>query len=153
MCHRRTGIENRQGNGWCTLRDDLERREALEAVGHEVLVAPDGMEGARIYRKQPVDLVITDILMPEKEGLECILELRRLNPALRVIAISGGLRSGTIDVLDVARRFGACRTFWKPFDLASIVSAVQVGRMRSLARYATPLFKPPKLPLGWRLSP
>ena len=99
-------------------------REALELSGHEVLEARDGKEGIRVYQKQPADLVITDILMPEKEGLECILELRRIDPAVRVIAISGGLRSHTMDVLRVARGFGACRTFWKPFDLAKVVAAV-----------------------------
>jgi len=65
-------------------------RHALESSGHEVLEANNGEEGVRIYQKQPADLVITDILMPEKEGLESIRELRRLNPAVRIIAISGG---------------------------------------------------------------
>ena len=100
-------------------------RKALELSGHEVVEASNGKEGIRVYEEQPADLVITDILMPEKEGLECILELRRLDPAVRVIAISGGIRSNTMDVLEVAGRFGACRTFWKPFDLAKVVAAVR----------------------------
>ncbi len=100
-------------------------REALEAAGHEVLEASDGETGMHICQKQPVDLVITDILMPKKEGLECILEIRRLNPALPVIVISGGMRFDAMDVLDLAKRFGARRTFWKPFELASVVRAVQ----------------------------
>ncbi len=100
-------------------------RQALESSGHEVLEANNGEEGVRIYQKQPADLVITDILMPEKEGLESIRELRGLDPAVRVIAISGGGRFHTMDVLGLARMLGARRTFWKPFDLAKVVAAVQ----------------------------
>ncbi len=105
------------------IRDML--RKALERSGHEVVEASNGKEAVRIYQSQPTDVVITGILMPEKEGLECILELRPLDPAVRVIAISGGSRLYTMDVLDVARRFGAQRTFWKPFDLARVITAVQ----------------------------
>lgn len=100
-------------------------RKALESAGHEVLEASDGKEGVRIYREQPADLVIMDILMPEREGLESILELRRLDPAVRVIAVSGGIRFPEMDVLDVARHLGARRTFSKPFDLAQVLTAVQ----------------------------
>ena len=100
-------------------------REALELLHHEVQEAKNGEEGVRLYQTQPSDLVITDILMPEKEGLECILELRRINPAVRVIAISGGSRFHAMDVLDVASRLGATRTFRKPFDLGEVVAAVQ----------------------------
>ena len=99
-------------------------REALEIAGHQVLEAGNGKEGLRAYQAQPADLVITDILMPEKEGLECILELRRIDPGVRVFAISGGSRFVQKDVLDLARRFGARRTFWKPFDLERVVGAV-----------------------------
>ena len=87
--------------------------------------ASNGKEGIRVYQKQPADLVITDILMPEREGLGCILELRKLDPTVLVIAISGGSRLHTMDVLDVARRFGASRTFWKPFDVDKVVAAVR----------------------------
>ena len=100
-------------------------REGLELHGHEVVEASNGEEGVRIYGRQRADLVITDILMPEKEGLECIQELRRLDPAARVIAISGGTRLKPMDVLDVAKRLGARRTFWKPFDLVRVIAAVQ----------------------------
>ena len=100
-------------------------REALELSGHEVLEASNGQEGVRVYQEHPADLVITDILMPEKEGLGCILELRRLDPDVRVIAISGGSRLHSMDVLEVARRCGARRTFWKPFDVGKVVAAVR----------------------------
>jgi DNA-binding NtrC family response regulator len=100
-------------------------RRGLELAGHEVVEASNGAVGLRHYREQPFDLVITDILMPEQEGLESILELRELDPNVRIIAISGGSGSVALDVLDLARRLGARRTFSKPFELGQIVTAVQ----------------------------
>lgn len=100
-------------------------RQALESAGHEVVEAGDGKEAIRSYLQQLPDLVITDIVMPEREGLECILELRKLNPELKIMAVSGGGRLHMMNVLEVARRFGACRTFPKPFDIVALVCAVQ----------------------------
>src|SRR5437762_3486227 len=92
-------------------------RRALENAGHEVREAANGTEGIMSYRESPADIVIADILMPEKEGLECILELKQLNPAVCIIAISGGSARSQLDVLAIARHFGARRTFSKPFDV------------------------------------
>ncbi|HEY6195630.1 MAG TPA: response regulator [Candidatus Eisenbacteria bacterium] len=100
-------------------------RRALESAGYEVVDARDGEEGIRVFQTLHPDLVITDILMPEKEGLECIRELRQLAPAVRIIAISGGSSNSPLDLLDLARRFGARRTFWKPLDLEMLVAAVR----------------------------
>jgi len=97
---------------------------ALEAAGHVVVEARDGAEGIRLYRAAPTDLVITDILMPEMDGLGCIRELRKSHPGVRVIAISGGSPKVTMDALGVARAFGACRTLQKPFDLDQLLKAV-----------------------------
>lgn len=97
---------------------------ALERAGHEVIEVSSGAEGLRAYRDGGVDLVITDILMPDMEGLECILELRRSNPAVRIIAMSGGSERMDMDVLHVARRFGALRSFSKPFPLDEMLAAV-----------------------------
>lgn len=109
-------------------------RRALEKAGHEVVEAEDGKEGMRSYRRVGADLVITDILMPEQDGLQCILELRRLDPQLPVIAMSGGSTRVTIDVLEDARRFGARQTFEKPFDVSAVVAAVEAElRKRSPA--------------------
>ena len=102
-------------------------RRALEEQGHEVLEASDGTEGVRCYRTTPVDLVITDILMPYKEGLECIRELRKIDPEVLIIAISGGSASLNMDALRVARHFGALRTFRKPFDLDEMLKAVRAA--------------------------
>jgi DNA-binding NtrC family response regulator len=100
-------------------------RAALERAGHEVLEAKDGKEAIQHQRQTPVDLAVTDILMPDSEGLQCIRELRGLDPQIRVIAMSGGGQIKAADVLDMARRFGANRTFAKPFDVPQLLLAVQ----------------------------
>ncbi len=110
-------------------------RQALESLGHEVVEARHGEEAVQTYQKQPADLVITDIVMPKKEGLACIHELRQLDPGVRVIAISGGRQSATmdadravvwrLDLLDAAQHLGARRTFWKPFNLTEVLTAVR----------------------------
>jgi CheY-like chemotaxis protein len=65
-------------------------KHALEEDGHEVIEAGDGEEGIQLYRKNPTDLVVTDIIMPRKEGIETIKELRRNYPDIKIIAMSGG---------------------------------------------------------------
>jgi CheY-like chemotaxis protein len=100
-------------------------REILERAGHEVTAAGNGKEAMALYKKSPADLIITNILMPEKEGLETIQELRRENPDIKIIAISGGGQIGPADYLEVARRFGATRTFSKPFDRKELLRAVE----------------------------
>ncbi|MCP3955776.1 MAG: response regulator, partial [Desulfobacterales bacterium] len=65
-------------------------RKMLEREGYEIVVALDGNEGLRLYRENPTKLIITDLIMPEKEGLETIIELRQNFPDTRIIAMSGG---------------------------------------------------------------
>jgi len=98
-------------------------RSALEASGHEVTEATNGREGLDLYRKKPVDLVITDILMPELNGLDMLMELTREFLDAKVIAISGA--GGERNVLDVAKLLGARRTFPKPFSILDLLSAVR----------------------------
>ena len=69
-------------------------RQMLERAGHEVVEAPDGKEGVKLYREKLTDLIITDIFMPEKEGIQTIKELKRDFPEAKIIAISGGGRNG-----------------------------------------------------------
>ncbi len=111
------------------IEDDLDvrrlLRDVLERAGHGVVEAADGAEGIERVRSQPVDLVITDILMPEKEGIETILELKRDWQDVKIIAISGGGRVGPDDYLKSARRVGAQRTFTKPFDPKALLQAVE----------------------------
>ena len=99
-------------------------RQILEMAGHAVLEATNGAEGIALQKGSPADLVITDIVMPEKEGVETIIELRRDYPELNIIAISGGGRIGTTEYLDVARKFGARHVFGKPFNKHELLQAI-----------------------------
>jgi len=100
-------------------------RETLELAGYEVEDARDGKEGLERYRAKSVDLVIMDILMPDQDGLESILALRREFPASRVIAMTGGSDMiGVLNFLDVAKMLGARRTLQKPFDMKTLLDAV-----------------------------
>ena len=100
-------------------------RHMLERDGHEVVEAPDGHMGLRLYREHPTDLIVTDILMPEKEGIETILELRKTSPGVRILAISGGGRMSKYDLLETAEKFGVAKTLAKPFERQEFLAAVQ----------------------------
>src|SRR5690242_154037 len=96
---------------------------ALKAAGHETVMAQDGGEALRHQKQRPADLVILDLFMPEKEGLETIAEMRKKFPQLPIIAVSGGQRiSGAM--LEVARRLGAVDVFGKPFDPKELLEAI-----------------------------
>ena len=94
--------------------------------GHAVAEAADGAEALHILAARPIDLVITDLLMPETDGIETIVELRRLYPATKIIAISGGgeYQSGA-GFLRAAESLGADRTLTKPFEFKQLLPAVQ----------------------------
>jgi len=96
----------------------------LVAAGYEVLEAANGTTGLASYRQQQSDLVITDIVMPETEGLETIRELRRLNPEVKIIAISGAVGGRSDGYLGLAMGFGALRILAKPFTGADLLSVV-----------------------------
>lgn len=100
-------------------------RVVLEREGYDVTAAADGKEAIRLFRQKPVDLIITDIIMPEQEGLKTISDIRRDYPNVRVIAISGGVQYGLGDYLEAATALGADRTFSKPFDRRELLSAVR----------------------------
>lgn len=96
----------------------------LESGGYAVVEAEHGAAGLQQLQTQVVDLVITDLFMPEKEGLETIRELRKLDPGVKILAISGGGRSGNMFFLANATRFGAHRTLAKPFSRQQLLDAV-----------------------------
>ncbi|MEW6304417.1 MAG: response regulator [Verrucomicrobiota bacterium] len=96
----------------------------LRRAGHEVSLASNGNEGLAAYRANPTALVITDLIMPEKEGLETIQELKQAYPACKIIAMSGGMRQGTLDFLPVAKRLGADYVLPKPFNRSELLAAV-----------------------------
>jgi DNA-binding response OmpR family regulator len=99
---------------------------ALARQGHAVAEAADGAAALKILAERPTDLVITDLLMPETDGIETIMELRRLYPMTKIIAISGGgeYRSGA-DFLRAAESLGADLTLTKPFQFQALLPAVQ----------------------------
>ena len=100
-------------------------RQMLEHAGHEVSEAVNGAVGIEIYERETSDLIITDIIMPEKEGVETIITLRRSNPALPIIAISGGGRLDATDFLSMAEKLGARHTLTKPFRRDQLLDAVR----------------------------
>ncbi len=100
-------------------------RQMLEREGYEVEEANNGKVALRAYKENPADLVITDIIMPEKEGLEIIRELRKDYPDVKVIAISGGGHISPDEYLHLAKAFGAQCVFAKPFERRELIEAVQ----------------------------
>lgn len=109
--------------------DEVSQRQfvarALEKQGHAVAEAADGAEALKILADCTIDLVITDLLMPETDGIETIMALRQLYPATKIIAISGGgeYQSGT-DFLRAAESLGADCTLTKPFEFKQLLPAV-----------------------------
>jgi DNA-binding response OmpR family regulator len=87
----------------------------LVGDGHEVIVAAGGAEGVSLFRSEQPQIVITDIIMPDQEGIETILTLRREQPQVKIIAISGGGQIGETDVLRMAQLLGADEVIAKPF--------------------------------------
>ena len=95
----------------------------LKLGDHDVALAQNGDEGIQRLRESPVDLVITDLFMPGKDGMETIMELRREFPSVPIIAISGGhLTSGS--ALQAAKLMGAAHVLQKPFDAEKLVSVI-----------------------------
>ncbi len=93
--------------------------------GYDISVAYNGVEGLKKYKKLIPDLVITDLVMPEKEGIETLMDLQRLNPDVNVIAISGGGRIGAESYLELAGELGAKRVFEKPINFDALLNAVK----------------------------
>ena len=99
-------------------------RQMLEQAGYEVTEAVNGAEGIQFSEQNTHDLIITDIIMPEKEGVETIIALRRADPDLPIIAISGGGRLDATDFLTMTKKLGARRTLSKPFRRDQLLEAV-----------------------------
>ena len=100
-------------------------RQVMEWNGYAVSDAENGRKGMQKMREQPADLVITDLIMPEQEGLETISTLRKEFPMVKIVAISGGGRIGPEAYLPAARELGANLVFSKPFDVKEFVAAIR----------------------------
>ena len=97
----------------------------LESNGFEVTTAPDGLRGMVQFRSCRPDLVITDLIMPEQEGMQTIQQLRQADPGVKILAISGGGRLVNIDFLQVALHLGADGVLAKPFDSQELLLTVR----------------------------
>lgn len=100
-------------------------RQVLTREGHTVLEAADGREGVRLQRRERADLVITDLVMPEQEGIETIRTLLDEDPDVRIVAMSGGGRGGAESYLRMAELMGAVATLPKPFTLQKLRDTVR----------------------------
>jgi DNA-binding NtrC family response regulator len=110
------------------IEDDIQLQKLLyrmlEREGHDVRQACNGEQGINWFHETPADLVITDIIMPEKTGLDVITELKRDYPDVKIIAMSGGARAGT-KLLNMAQTLGAHKTLKKPFTRETLIAAIQ----------------------------
>ena len=100
-------------------------RLMLERDGYEVVEAPDGIEGIKAYRQKPADLIITDLIMPNKDGIGMIIELQKEFPDVKIIAMSGGGLNKPEGYLKGAKKLGAACTLTKPIDREKMLRAVK----------------------------
>jgi CheY-like chemotaxis protein len=100
-------------------------KEALEKFGYKVTVAPNGNEGIKLFRENPVELIITDIFMPEKDGHAFILEIMQEFPDTRVFAITGKQSYDLEMELNIAQTLGAVKVFTKPCKLSELIEAIK----------------------------
>ena len=99
---------------------NLMMKTALEAKGYEVETASNGRDAKVLYQNKKYDVIITDIIMPDVDGYEVILDLRRMGMSDRTIAVSGGGRTAADDYLVTAQHFDVAATFNKPIDLQAL---------------------------------
>ena len=100
-------------------------REVLQEEGYEVLEAADGNEGLVLLRDNTVDLIVLDIMMPEKGGLETIIEIRKDFPDLKIIAVSGVVPVDSGALLNLTNRFGVSKVFSKPIRFAELLETIR----------------------------
>lgn len=108
-----------------TIRSVFQR--FLSGKGFDVDVAADGRQGLRLLEEEPVDLVITDIMMPETDGLEVVMAIQGKEANIPVIAISGGMHAMPMDFLPMAKKFGARDVLYKPVELDDLLAAVEAA--------------------------
>lgn len=111
-------------------------RSHLEANGHRTVLASDGDQGLALLERETVDIVLTDILMPQRDGVEVLRETRRRWPGLPVIAISGGGWIGANELLGMAERLGADKVLQKPVRRDDLIRAVDDALAANLKKQA-----------------
>jgi DNA-binding response OmpR family regulator len=117
--------------------DDRMVRDTLDILltraGHQPVLCADGALGLKAFAEIHPDLVITDILMPEKDGIETIRDLRRLDPGVPIVAMSGSGPAGDVNFLAAAGKLGADRTIAKPFEADLVLGTVAALLQRTPA--------------------
>lgn len=108
--------------------DDALVRESiqlmLESIDSKVDLAKDGVQGVEMFKKNNYDIVITDIIMPEKEGFEAITDIKEIDNNAKIIAISGGSRNGMGSYLPIAESLGAKAILYKPFNEEELIHTI-----------------------------
>ena len=108
--------------------DDEQMRRIMARIlvreGHDVIEAADGKQGIEFFRRDPRDVVITDLLMPEKDGIETIRKLRAISPQVRIIAMSGAAGTAHDSYLQIAKHLGADTGLCKPFKVEELLAVI-----------------------------
>src|SRR5262245_24313185 len=112
-------------------------RASFEANGYSVLEAENGVQAVTLLQSHEVAVVFLDVLMPDKDGLEALIEIKRVQPKARVYAISGGGRRGHYGYLEIARRFGADDVVKKPFSPQTLIDLIRVKPNKAMAKSPT----------------
>ncbi len=111
------------------IEDDIQTRmmlgKMLNGAGYNIVEAGNGKDGVKLFNEIPVDLVLTDIVMPEQEGIETIRMLKEAVPKVKIIAMSGGGRIGPENYLSMARTLGAGQTLKKPIKRQDLLASVK----------------------------
>ena len=100
-------------------------RRTLESEHHTIVEAADGIDGIKVFQEEQPDVVVTDIIMPNADGLEVILRILQINPQAKIIAISGGGRISGKTYLKYARKFGVMAVLSKPFSPEQLLSLIR----------------------------
>lgn len=129
--------------------------EALASQGYIVTQAEDGVEGVKQFQAAPTDLVLTDIVMPNQEGIATVRALRQISATVGIIAMSGGFAKDAPLYLKLAGGLGADRTLQKPFPLPTLLEAVKevlalAGKPRSRQAAGPATLPPPPPKEGWK---
>ena len=111
--------------------DDPDVRGSLTKIltraGYDVVAAAEGAAGIELQHNEPADVIITDIFMPGLDGLQTLRQLKKEGSKVRVIAVSGGDRTGTMDLTEQASLMGAFRVLHKPFEMGDVLAAVKAA--------------------------
>jgi CheY-like chemotaxis protein len=96
----------------------------LVHFGHDVVEAANGAQGLDLYQRAQPDLIITDLVMPQMEGFEVLMNFKKHHPRAKIIVMSGGVRGQTVDFLEMATRLGASGVLAKPFSTDVLIKAI-----------------------------